>query len=474
MRILFLQARAVDESLALCDVAGELAARGHTLRLLLTAHERDWLRTARRWSPDLVVIQAAFMAEPWIRESCHALAGGPPTVLVGTAATFGDELLGRTEATWALQGEIDDTLPELVRRIEAGQDVATVPGLVRREEGVLRKTAWGLLPDGLDLRPMPLRSLYFESYPALGRFPWKRFGTGRGCVHSCGFCYLPPMREGYGGLRPNVRRKCVQRVIDEVRAVRSRWPVERIHFADDLFAPSRVWLEELAERWPREVGIPFTANTSPESVTEANARLLARAGARIIGIGLETGREEHRTGILGRGTRDEAIRRAASRLRAEGIELLTFNMLANPGENFDGALSTVRLNQEIGATFARVNLAYPAPGSRLEDLLRDAGRELPAPDQSTRDQWRAWCADGDPTPYEALVRVFRLALRWKLPEPVLRTVGRVPDARLLTPFMLYDAFVEARWSGVSAAQMLRYGLFAGLPTKRVTYHESFL
>ena len=275
MRIALLQARAVDESLALADVAGELAASGHELRLLLTEHEDDWKRSLSSWSPDLVVIQAAFMAEPWTRAVTRDLAGGPPTVLVGTAATFGDQILTRTSATWALQGEIDDTLPELARRLEFGEDMASVPGLVRREGATLVKTPWGLLPDRLDERPMPVRALYFDTYPELGRFPWKRFVTGRGCVHSCGFCYLPPLREGYGGLRPNVRRKSVQRVIDEVLAVRARWPVQRIHFADDLFAPSRPWLEELAERWLGEVGIPFTCNTSPESVTEVNARLLS-------------------------------------------------------------------------------------------------------------------------------------------------------------------------------------------------------
>lgn len=472
MRVLFLQARAIDESLALAEASAMLRAGGFEPSLLLTEHEPRWLDRARRLDPALVVVQAAFMAEPWLQRTVRALADAAPTVLVGTAATFDDGLLDRVPATFALQGEIDDSLLSLARAVRDGSALDRVPALVHRDGPALVPNPWGPIPDDLGGRPLPDRALYFDAYPFLGRFPWKRLTSGRGCVHACGFCYLPPLRERYGAERPNVRRKSVQRVLDEVAALRSRWPVRRIHFADDLFAPSRPWLEELAERWPGEIGVPFSCSTSPETITEVNAALLAKAGARVVGIGLETGVEAHRVQGLGRPTRDDAIRKAAERLRRHRIEILTFNMIGNPGERFDDALRTVSFNQEIGTRFARANLAYPAPQSWMERQLRAAGADLPDPATSERGDRRAWCAEGPPEPFENLARLFRWSLRWNVPPAVVSAICKAAPRSVLAPMALYDAWVEARWSGVPLWEMARYGARSGLPTTRVTYHES--
>jgi anaerobic magnesium-protoporphyrin IX monomethyl ester cyclase len=471
MRIAWIQASSMDESLAIADVAGVLRERGHPQRLFLDRHESDLVSAVVGWRPDVAVVQAAFMAEPWLAHVLASLPAGLPIVLVGSAATFDPSILARVGAPLAALGELDDVLPPLLDAIEAGTDTA-LPGTASLIDGEVQMQPWPDGPPALEPRPLPYRDLYFDPYPFLGTFPWKRFSTGRGCVHSCGFCYLPPLREAYGGSKANVRRKSVDRVLAEVEAVQSRWPIKRIHFADDLFAPSRAWLEEFAERWPREAGIPFTANTSPETVTEVNAALLGKAGARVIGIGLESGDETNRIEQLGRPTKTEAIRRAAARLQAHGIDLLTFNMIANPGEVLDDAMTTLELNQELGTVFPRVNLAYPTEGSHLQDLLRQAGHEPPPHDSSSRFERRAWCTPDDPVPFENLHRLFRLGVRWQVPPRVIRRVCRSMPRATLAPLVLYDAWVESRWTGVSAVDALRYARHAGPPAGRVTYHSS--
>ncbi len=475
MRVAILQAGAVDESLALADLAGELVARRHDVRLFLDAQEADFIGAVTAWEPGIAVIQAAFMAEPWLRRTLAALPPGLSSLLVGTAATFDDELLAKTGGSYAVQGELDDAVPAVLDEIARGDagDPSSVPGFVYVDaQGRTHCTPWADGAPQLADRALPHRDLYFEPYPFMGRFPWKRFATGRGCVHSCGFCYLPGLRDAYGDLRPNVRRKSVSRVIEEVLAVRRRWPVERVHFADDLFAPSPKWLEEFADRWPGEIGVEFSCNTSPETVTELNARLLARAGARVVGIGLETGLEESRVEQLGRPTTNQAIRRAASRLKGEGIQLLTFNMIANPGETLDQALETLRLNHELGTDFPRINLAYPLPGGYVEKAMRARGSAMPDLGEHSREEWRAWCAEGDGTPFEILQRLFRLSVRIGLSPELVRRMAELPDRRIFAPLAFYDAWVESRWSGVSPIAALRYARHAGRPNRRVTYHES--
>ena len=476
MRILFLQAAAVDESLALTEVAGELLAAGHQLRVLLDDQERDLTAAARAWSPSLIVIQAAVMGEGWLTQTLARLGNDVPTLLVGTAITFDPDLLLRSGGRWGIQGEVDDALPQLAELLDQGgdPDLSRVPGFLYRDEsGGVVSNSWSEGAPTLEGRALPHRDLYYRPYSFMGRFPWKRFTTGRGCVHSCGFCYLPGLREGYGGERPNVRRKSVSRLIEEVVAVRRTWPLKQVHFADDLFAPSRPWLEELADRFPREVGLPFTCNTSPETVTEANARLLGRAGARVVGIGLETGVEVNRQKELGRPTSNEAIRRAASRLKGEGIQLLTFNMLASPGEVIDDALETLRLNQELGTDFPRVNLAYPLSDTVLEEGLHREGRSMPPGGLHSRSAWRAWCvAEDDAMPFEILQRLFRLSVRHQLPMSLVRRLAMLPLREPFSALAFYDAWVESRWSGTGLLDTLRYARHAGKPNRRVTYHSA--
>lgn len=476
VRIAFLQAAAVDESLAITEVAGELGASGHELRLFLDDQERSFPQAVARFEPELVVVQAAVMAEDWLKGALAQLPKGLPSVLVGTAVTFDADLLGRSGATWALQGELDDSLPALVRLLDAGgdPDLSSVGGFVYRDEaGRTQTSPWSAGAPDLDGRALPDRNIYYGPYPFMGRFPWKRFTTGRGCVHSCGFCYLPGLRAGYGDERPNVRRKTVGRLLEEIAAVRAEWPLKQIHFADDLFAPSRLWLEELAERLPAEVGLPFSCNTSPETVTEANAALLAKAGARVVGIGLETGVESNRTEELGRPTSDSSIRAAASRLKANGIQLLTFNMLASPGEQLADAIETLRLNQEIGTDFPRVNLAYPLPNTVLEEGLRAKGRPMPPPDLHSRSAWRAWCAAEDEAMgFEVLQRLFRFSVRHRIPPELVQSLARLPVRAPFAPLAFYDAWVESRWSGAGLIDTLRYARHAGKPNRRVTYHSS--
>ncbi len=475
MRIAILQAGAADESLALAAAAGELLARGHTVRLFLEAQEKRFVQSIARFQPDLAIVQAALMSRVWIKHAVELLPAGTPSILVGTAATFDEEILEASDATAAVQGELDDSLPRAVEALLSKDgDPSAVPGFVYRDDaGRIHSTPWADgPPEFSDDRPLPHRDLYFDPYPFMGRFPWKRFQTGRGCVHSCGFCYLPGLRESYGGLKPNVRRKSVQRVIDEVLAVRRKWPVENIHFADDLFAPGKPWLEEFAERFPREAGIPFSCNTSSETVTESTAQLLAKAGCRVVGIGIESGVETNRMDQLGRPTRDNAIERAADRIKRHGMRLLTFNMIANPGETLEEALETLRFNQRLGTDYPRINLAYPLPGGWVEQASIERGLELPDPDSFARADYRAWCVEGDGKPFEILMRLFRMSTRLNVPMPVVQALTKVPSRSLFAPLWLYNAYVESRWSGVGPVDALRYARHAGGPLRRVTYHES--
>lgn len=475
-RVAFVQARAVDESLALCDLAGELLARGHRSRLFLDWHEPDLHGAVGAWRPDVIFVQAPMLGEPWSLDVLRRLPPAP-TVLVGTGITFDPELLGRAVVAAgrplvALRGELDDAAPALVERLAAGdglREAAAVPGGVSWD-GRAVCTPLGP-PPSLDGRAAPLRALYFDRYPFLGRFPWKRMSSGRGCLHACGYCYAAPLRALHDGARPGVRRKSVDRVVAEALELRSRWPLERVHFADDLFLPSPAWLEEFAERWPTEVGVPFSANSSPETLTERNTGLLARAGCVLVGLGVESGVEALRAGPLGRPTRDRAIVAAVGRLQRAGVQVQTFNMLGFPGEQVADALATVAFNQRLRPDRVRATLAWPMRGSRMHHELVEGGKAPVGLERATKSQMSAVCLQ-DRDAFEALAALFRLGVKAGVPPRLLGGAARRLPPRLLRPLTLYDGFQELRWSGVGLGAGLAYAARAGRPVHRVTYHVS--
>ncbi len=486
-RVAFVQARGVDESLALCDVAGALLDAGHRPRVFLDQHERDLGGALCSFRPDLIVVQAAILAEPWVREVLGRVPRGVPRVLVGTGVTFDQGVLGRVHADeeafgapaalrpGALRGELDDVLPELVGRLARGQALgaalAELPGGLWVQDGEVIAPALGPQPT-LQGRAMPLRSLYFDRYPFMARFPWKRFAASRGCVHACGYCYARPLRDLHKDSRRHVRRKTVDRILAEVQAVQQRWPLRVVHFADDLFASSLDWLEEFAGRWPAEIGLPFSANTSAETLSDRAVQLLRIAGARLVGLGVESGVAEIRAGALGRPTPDGLIRDAVARLKAAHIEVLTFNMVGAPGEDFEQSLQTLRLNQELGVDRVRATLAWPMPGSAMHDAALARG---PLPDdltEASKTRMRAVCVDDDPAAFESLAALFRVGAIARIPPRLVGAVARHVPVGALRGLTLFDGWQELKWSGVGVPAGLAYAAQAGRPVHRVTYHAS--
>ncbi|MCL4233960.1 MAG: hypothetical protein KJ042_05540, partial [Deltaproteobacteria bacterium] len=67
------------------------------------------------------------------------------------------------------------------------------------------------------------------------------------------------------------------------------------------------------------------------------------------------------------------IRAAAANIRAAGLRFSTGNIFLMPGETFETAMDTVRLNAEIRPDSVLANLFQPYRGLPLTDLGVDQG-----------------------------------------------------------------------------------------------------
>ena len=476
-RVLFLQDSGLNESLALTSAAALLEQHGHWVSLLLGDEERFLQRSVIRRDPQLVVIPCPVGGQDRALLDAQRVKTWVPQAVVilgGTSATFAPELARLTSVDFVLVGEAEHSLVEAADRLADGLSLQSVPNLVFEREGELVENPLRPLVQDLDTLPLPQRGLYYR-YNFAGALSWKKFSTGRGCLHSCSYCWNTALREKYEGLGSFIRRKSPARVVSEINAVRMRWPLHNVHFSDDLFTVHPAWLEDFAPRYRAEVGLPFTCNTSAQLATERAVAALRQAGCRGIALGVESGDEDLRKSLLGKALSDVVIRTAASRIKSAGIELFTFNMVGIPGERPEDVLKTIALNRSIGVDAVRVNMAVPLKHTNFRETAFTLG--LLDGDRGIGDnlaRGRLNLANDDAKVLEALYALFIPAVHSKLPlEMILKLARRRPrllQAALRTT-VLFEERRITRLGWLEGARLFRH---VGNPKRRTANYVSLI
>ena len=478
MRTLFFQDSGINESLALTDLSAILRAAGHGVGLLLADEVRQPARWLRRYDPDVVIVpcpvaghEEALKAAALVRSVCPDAF----VVLGGTHATFTPELALRPEVDAVCIGEADGAVPELADRLQRGVQWRDVANLCVEIDGELVCNPVRPPEQDLDALPMPDRELYYQ-YPFLARFPWKKFTTGRGCVHTCAYCWNTTMQAMYKGMGRFVRRKSPRRAVDEILAVKARHPLSNVHFSDDLFTTHPEWLEEFADIYPVEVGLPFTCNTSIPLASDQAMRSLGRAGCRAVAFGLETGNEDLRAQILGKEVTNDHAREAAANIKRYGMELATFNMVGSPGETLDDVLQTIALNKEMGTDHVRVNIAIPLAHTAFEETAFSMGfldqeynaevGDMRNPELQVKSTDRAALIN--------LYLMFRAGIHTPAPGRLLRWLAHRSPNKLLMALQLWGVYEEKGISGVGWVDGLRFYSHVGDPRRRTANYVTLI
>ena len=379
MRILFIQNNGIQESIGVANLSGILKANGHDTDLQLVSHARDLRASIRAFDPGLIAFSALTGVHRPIEELAIAIKRDfdVPIIVGGPHPTYSPDMVERPGIDIICRGEGELAILELADALERDQDITGIRNLhVKTADGrIYRNDIRPAVP--LDELPPPDRGLYYDKYPFLRDMPMKRFIASMGCPYPCTFCHEPVIRDLYRKQTKSeyVRRKSVRRAVDEIKDVARRYPLKHVHFSDDLFfiRNSYAWLEEFAEIYGREVGIPFNCNIRFDSVNQWAADLLRKAHCYGAAVGLESGNEEMRERVIKKRSKNDHIVEGARLLRDNGIKILTTNMIGLPGETLDNAFETVELNMVLKSTYVRANTFLLFPGLPLVEYARANG-----------------------------------------------------------------------------------------------------
>jgi ribosomal peptide maturation radical SAM protein 1 len=189
---------------------------------------------------------------------------------------------------YVCSGEGDRVVPELARRVLAGEPVEGLPGIhARGAVSVLGDETHTPLVRGLDALPYPDYTDYFAQFAASGlgavETPTLALETSRGCwwgqKHHCTFC-------GLNGEGMEYRSKSPQRALAEIDSLLSAYPSRKLYAVDNIldFRYFDSLLRELAER-PRPPRLYYETKAN---LAKQQLRLMRRAGIWGIQPGIES------------------------------------------------------------------------------------------------------------------------------------------------------------------------------------------
>ncbi len=366
-RILFVDGLWV-EKFGIMALIPDLEAAGYDVHLLLTRNTRRLLKAIDRVQPGWL----AFSATTGYHLKALAMAGaakaarpGLKVIMGGPHVTYFPEIVLDQRVDVAIRGECDRELPDILGALADGAPPSTVHNLVYPgPEG----PAFGpLAPLCEDLDSLPFADRHhFYRYQLFRDSPYKAFMVSRGCPYDCAFCFNHKLRDLYRNKGRFLRLRSPESIVEEALAVKHRYGMKLASFEDDLLTYDTAWLARLLTLWRERVGVPYNLNATAGALCDDSlVKLLKETGIWCVAFGVECGDEALRRKVLNKPLTDDQIRQAGANLNRHGVNFLTYNMFALPGETLGQALSTVRLNREIGTTLARYTLFQPYPGTQL-------------------------------------------------------------------------------------------------------------
>lgn len=281
-------------------------------------------------------------------------AVGVRTVIGGLHATvLPEEALRYVDAVCVGEGEL--AWPEILRDIEQG-----------RLGGVYA-------PHG---REFDLAEAPIPRYDLLdpGKYNRLTVQTSRGCPWKCDFCASSILLTSRYKLKP------VQKVIDEIHAIKQVWPAPFIEFADDnTFVNKRHGRELVRALIPEQLRW-FTETDVSVAEDETLLGLMRDAGCQQVLIGFESPTRAALDGVETRRNwkwqKYDFYRDAIERIQSHGITVngcFVLGLDGSTGDQFEAIRSFV---EETGLYEVQITVMTVFPGTPLYTRMLQEGRLL--------------------------------------------------------------------------------------------------
>jgi radical SAM superfamily enzyme YgiQ (UPF0313 family) len=333
--------------------------------------ESSFFKALKESNPDVIAFYCNLMTKIKIIKLIKQIRQLHPNakiVIGGPDVTYNlDNYLNHCD--FAIIGEGEQTMFELVKAIENNEDVSNVTGIAFKLDGELIKTPGRTKIKEIDELPLPDRaSIDLAKYSNT----WKKhhgkatlnISTQRGCPYTCKWCSTAVYGQSY-------RRRSPKLVVDEIILLQEVYEVEALWFVDDVFTVSHKWIKAFHEEiTSRNVKVKFECITRAERLTEEIIELLKESGCFRVWIGAESGSQK----IIDKMDRKvdvNVVREMIQLCNKKGIETGTFIMVGYPGETKEDVNLTIDHLIRSNPTQFTITVAYPIKGTSLYNEIED-------------------------------------------------------------------------------------------------------
>jgi anaerobic magnesium-protoporphyrin IX monomethyl ester cyclase len=267
----------------------------------------------------------------------HVTIGGNTVTRLRDVLPDNQKLFALFDSAVMYEGET--AFLQLVAAVGAGGDLSRIPNLIYRDGSGIHTSSLTFAEDMAALPPPDFDGLPLEKY--FVPEPMLSYLATRGCYWGrCEFC---DHGEGYTA---GYRTKKIEQIIDEIRALKTKYQVRHFHFTDESYPPAlfRKLCRQLIEKnvdilW--QTHMRFEKSLLEESVwKDAWA-----SGCRYLHFGYESG-DERVLKLMDKATTKEVIHRSLQLSANVGIWNHAMGFFGFPGETRDEAWSSVKFLEE--------------------------------------------------------------------------------------------------------------------------------
>ena len=297
-------------------------------------------RIKQETGAQLIVVGPALTADhQWLMESCPAI-------------------------DYAVVGEGEAVLPQLLLALEKGSPIDTIPGLAYWEDRSVKYTPRStcLLPAHLlpspDFSTIDYRQ-YYLTFNIFTAWPGAMVFASRGCPCQCTFC-SSPMKGFKTSLTP------VSRVIDWL-TILAKQQVKQVSFNDDTLNVNAEWFEELCLSITRQglnEQMSFRGGFRADLMTRRQVDLARKAGFWQIFFGAESGCQQV-LDYYRKGERVEHIANANDMVRAAGLSSYLSFIVGAPIDTVETLLQTANFIRHIEPSYVSFHTLHPFMGTRI-------------------------------------------------------------------------------------------------------------
>lgn len=299
----------------------------------------------------------------------------------------GEAVLCHPEISYSVIGDADETLPELLRCVQAGGDLGRVAGIAYRDaDGNVRRTAAREPLRDIDTRPFPARhllktDLYFSILSQR-----KKFTAGMsvfGCPYPCAYCTMR---------RTPMQIRSAKNIVDELEACQKELGIHEVDFFDPNIALNKGRVHEICRLIKqRKLDVTWSVRANLMTMDRDIMKDMASAGCAWVGYGIEAGDEGILKGLSKPQGGVSHIHEVLKATRESGMRTCGFFILGLPGETPETLRRTVDFIYRAPLDYVQIASFWPVPQTPIyEEIVRETGRDF----------WKENITAGlDPRPY---------------------------------------------------------------------------